>query len=129
MSKKLAIATVCWLVAIVAAKVGFAVCDDVGASGSVGACYTPGPTQYLCTGLLDEDACVDDGNVLDQLFIKEDFPTACTTQTGKNCNQPLENCYQKVDCIWEAGKCKTKAGMYPWHSATKRTTVDCPKKS
>lgn len=126
MIRKVAIASVCWLVFIVAAKVGFAICDHSGASGSVGACHTPTALQSTCASRAEKDCA---STAIFPVEIKEDFPTGCTTQANKNCNEPLRDCWQVVDCEWTTS-CTIKMGTGKgWKQVPKRESVDCEKKS
>jgi hypothetical protein len=117
------------LVAIIHWQV-LATCDGLGASGSVGACYTPTPKDKQCGIAAGEAACASVSG--DAIYILEDFPTSCTTKVDHNCNEINKNCWWYTDCVWQDGVCipdpnqgPPPAGGAPGQ-AKKRTSEKCP---
>jgi len=112
------------LAAIAGGGVALAVCDNMGASGSVGACYQPDPNQYTCEGMTTQTNCTSSAFL--KIHVEEDFPNSCTAQDGVNCNTPLENCWQPIKCLWTDGTCvEDPDSGGPWQQVSKRTTVTC----
>lgn len=110
------------------------VCDNVGASGSVQSCWTPpappDPDQrYVTCDQLATNECESLPYGYISVTIKNDFPSSCTTQADKNCNQANSDC-------WASQACKVNESTYDcepdamnppntWNQVTKRKTVSC----
>jgi len=94
-------------------------CDQERAKSATGACIA---NAVLCSAQ-NAAACNGCNCVTVQLF-----PTGCIGNPGQNtnCNLPLAQCTQEVECIWNNGACGVVAGSGGTiSSAAKPTTVNC----
>jgi len=106
-------------------------CDNKAPSASVGSCLG----EYVdCASFQNENDCNYNyqqyvkgyyDNITDVREVKQDFPTSCVDSAGKNCNEPLSNCWRRVICIWENGKCNFYHEWNGWVAEKKRTECTC----
>jgi len=101
-------------------------CDNMAASSGVGSCGTP-KGYTLCELQMDRQHCTEFSESYAQVM--QNFPTACITNNGTNCNMPDANCWRSGHCKWDAdtGKCSFDPTQPTGDSfpAPKRTTVTC----
>jgi hypothetical protein len=101
-------------------------CDNMAASSALGACYQPVGGQVLCSGFHNMQNCNGTQNGVEVFS----FPVNCvTTSFRQNCNKPLSDCWDAVQCVWDCSqnKCIVKAcsgGCF--HQVIEPTTVCCP---
>lgn len=106
--------------------VGQILCDNLGASASVGACEVKFRCQqYTTEGDCDTCANVGPLGITTCWDVKEDFPTQCLTLENSNCNEPLRDCFVMVTCKWESGACIKNVEAAPWAQRKKRESVPC----
>lgn len=106
------------------ANLGMLGCDNLRASSSVGACKSGLET---CAGITGPNLCNTNlGGDRTLYTVKEDFPTSCISTTNlTNCNQPNENCYGQVRCVWQDNECKPIGEPALWIQEKKPTTEPC----